>query len=213
MGSGSTFGDGVAHLTDDSWQLLGKLDADLRFGPDYFERLLRYMEDDPRLGIAGGAIHEGPEDDLQFVPHPMFHVRGAVKLYRRACWDEVATVATGVAYDTLDEVRANQLGWTTRTFRDLVVHHLRPTGGAVGRWPNATKNGRLAWVSGYHPIWQTVRAARVAITTRSITGGVGLWWGYVRAALTREPRCDRDLRRYVQQQQLRRLMGRPSIWR
>src|ERR1700686_959796 len=50
------FNDGYKAVQSRDWNYLGKLDGDLSFDPDYFEKCFEHFENDPRLGVAGGVI-------------------------------------------------------------------------------------------------------------------------------------------------------------
>src|SRR3954447_26313391 len=50
------FYDGYAALDGIDWEFLVKLDGDLSFDPEYFEKCLAHFVADPRLGIGGGTI-------------------------------------------------------------------------------------------------------------------------------------------------------------
>jgi len=50
------FNDGYHALSTDNWQFIVKLDGDLTFEPDYFEKCLNNFQRDPHLGIGGGVI-------------------------------------------------------------------------------------------------------------------------------------------------------------
>lgn len=205
--------EGVAAI-DVEWDFLVKLDADLTFGPEYFAVCLDAFSLDPTLGIAGGTIWNVAEDGSRTAePHPAFHVRGATKIYRRHCWDDIGGLIAVAGWDTIDEVTANQRHWRTRTL-DVPIDQLRPTGEAAGQWSNWVKNGRAAYVSGYDPIFVAARAGSRVTKQPHFAAPAGLLWGYVRSAIRREPKSvDSDLQRYVRDQQRRRLTGRETIWR
>jgi glycosyltransferase involved in cell wall biosynthesis len=214
-GSGvmEAFHDGLAHLRTTDWDFLVKLDGDVLLADDYFAQLLQRFDEDPTLGIAGGAFHNPGEGGYTEERHPAFHVRGATKVYRRACWDAIGGLIRETGWDTYDEVKANRLGWRTRTFRDLVVLHQRTTGGAAGQWRNWVKNGYACYHVGYDPIWMIARAVRRLLHPPRFASCFGLLWGYFGAMVRRAPQVDdRETIRYVRQQQRRRLLGRPSIW-
>ena len=78
---------------------------------------------------------------------PAFHVRGATKIYRHACWVAIGGLLRETGWDTYDEVKANMLGWETRTFDGLQLVHHRETGGADGTWKNWVKNGRANYIA------------------------------------------------------------------
>lgn len=207
------FYSGYERIAVPDWAYLAKIDGDVGFQPDYFERCFAKFEAEPGLGIGGGDICNLVEGKLAPEPTPNFHVRGATKIYRRACWESIGGVVRAAAWDTLDEVKANMKGWASRTFVDLRVVHYRPTGAANGAWKNAVKNGMWSYVAGYHPLYMTARCIRQLFRTPYFLGSIGLMWGYVQGHLQRIPRsADRALIVYLRDQQLRRLSLRPGIW-
>ena len=42
-------------LADVEFDYIGNLDADISFDPDYYENILRKLEENPKLGLAGGT--------------------------------------------------------------------------------------------------------------------------------------------------------------
>ena len=128
----ATFYDGYEQIKSTEWDFLIKLDADLSFSNDYFERCFQEFDKNPRLGIAGGGIYHEEQGELKLEKDPAFHVRGATKIYCRQCWDEIGGLLRAPGWDTLDELKANMLGWTTRTFPELRLSHHRFTGAADG---------------------------------------------------------------------------------
>ena len=123
-------------------------------------------------------------------------------------------VSSGIAWDSLDELKANMLGWKTRTFSGLQVLHYRYTGAANGAWQEAVKKGEWNYFSGYHPLFMACKVLRYAVKQPSLQEAAGLCYGYLRAFLLRTPQVnDRKLIRYIQGQQLRRLCYLPTIWR
>jgi biofilm PGA synthesis N-glycosyltransferase PgaC len=210
----AAFRDGLADVGDIDWEFLVKLDGDLRFEDDYFESCLNGFKSDPTLGIAGGKVYDVYPDRVVYDAHPDFHVRGATKIYRRECWDAIGGLIEAPGWDTLDEVKANQLGWRTRTLPESPIYQLRPTGEAAGTWSNWSKNGAAAYRSGYHPAFVLARAGRRLLRPPSVAAPTALVWGYTKAWLTRIDRIDDpELLRYVKKQQWNRLTGRESMWR
>lgn len=205
--------EGVAAI-DTEWDYLVKLDADLTFGPEYFSTCLDAFAFDPTLGIVGGTVWNVARDGTRTAEsHPDFHVRGATKIYRRRCWEDIGGLEPVPGWDTIDEITANKRNWRTRTI-DAPIDQLRPTGQAAGQWNNWVKNGRAAYLSGYDPVFVTARAISRVPRSPHVAAPVGLMWGYLRSAARREPKSvDRSLQRYVRQQQRRRLTGRETIWR
>ena len=210
-----TFMTGYELVKDDEWDFVVKLDADMSLDPDFFERCLERFAADPQLGIGGGTVSDRLNDGtLRHDPHPAFHVRGATKIYRRECWEAIGGMVQAKGWDTIDEVKANQLGWRTTTFHDIPILQQRVTGHRAGSWSDISKNGRAAWFCGYHPLFALARAVRLSTIPPYLLLGLAFASGYGKAMLTRADRIDDpELISYVQREQLNRLRGRPSIWR
>jgi len=210
----NTFYEGYGQIGSSNWDFIVKLDADLTFAPDYFERCFREFDKDPRLGIGGGGIYHQQEGGLTLESNPRFHVRGATKIYKRACWEKLGGLLRAPGWDTVDELKANMLGWTTRTFPDLAVSHHRFTGAADGAWKDCVKNGRANYIAGYHPIFMLFKCIRRLFAKPYLFGSLGLFWGFLSAYFARTPQVkDRDLINYTRNQQMRRLLLQESIWK
>src|SRR5262245_16537321 len=198
------FADGYARVGDLPWAYLAKLDGDLSFSPDYFERCLAMFEADPQLGIGGGVVCRLEQGEMVVDSRndPPFHVRGATKIYRRECWSTIAPLVKAPGWDTIDEVKANMLGWTTRTFPGLRVIQHKATGSADGAWRNAFKNGRANYVTGYVPVFMIAKCLRRTLRPPVVVGGLamasGFWSGYL-ARLPRVP--DSRTIEYLRRQQ------------
>ncbi|WP_263383699.1 glycosyltransferase family 2 protein [Granulicella arctica] len=210
----NTFYDGYDHLESESWDFLVKLDGDLSFSADYFERCFDCFESDKRLGIGGGGIYHEVDGKVKLESHPMFHVRGATKIYRRECWKQLGGLLRAPGWDTIDEVKANMLGWRTRTFAELRVSHYRFTGAAEGAWKDSVKNGRANYATGYHPLFFLLKCVRRIYKKPYLSGTFGLMWGFLSGYIKSIPRVeDAELIAYTRKQQLRRLCLLESIWK
>jgi poly-beta-1,6-N-acetyl-D-glucosamine synthase len=208
------FNDGYRSLSTDDWQFIVKLDGDLSFGPDYFEECLNNFNRDPHLGIGGGAICYLENGTKRMEPNPEFHVRGATKIYRRDCWEAIGGFWPAPGWDTMDEVKANMLGWGTKTFGNLHLRHYRHTGTADGVWAGMVKNGRANYVCGYHPLFMLVKCLLRLPQRPYFIGAVGLLYGFLSGYVKQIPQVN-DLQTigFLRRQQLGRLWGRETIWR
>jgi biofilm PGA synthesis N-glycosyltransferase PgaC len=203
------------HSCTPPWDFIVKLDGDLSFSADYFEQCFKRFAADPQLGIGGGRVYcqvncatveDSPGD-------PSFHVRGATKIYRRAAWEAIGGLIRAPGWDTLDEVKANMLGWKTCSFHDLRLVQLKPTGAADGSWKNWVKNGRANYITGYHPLFMLLKCFKRAFQKPYGLAGLGLLSGFSAGYLGRIPQVpDPDLIRYLRRQQMNRLSGKPSLW-
>lgn len=208
------FNDGYRQVTCTEWDYIVKLDGDLSFEPDYFEKSFNHFANEPRLGVGGGVMCYIENGKKSFEVNPAFHVRGATKIYRRACWDAIGGFWPAPGWDTMDEVKASMLGWTTRSFPELHLLHHRYTGAADGTWANLVKNGRANYVCGYHPAFMLLKCLRRLSFKPYLVGSVALLYGFLTGYTQRIPQVDEpETIKYLRKQQLARLTGRESIWR
>jgi glycosyltransferase involved in cell wall biosynthesis len=205
------FYEGYRHV-DAQHDFIVKLDSDLSFAPDYFERLLGKFAEDSRLGIAGGGFVIPVGDEWRTERVPVDHVRGATKVYRKACFDEIGGLPLVNGWDSIDEWRAQMKGWKTRSYNELTVHHLRPTGAAAGKWGGSVQAGEFAFFLGYP--WFVILGRslyRGLIERPPLVEGMGIFWGYLRSWLARKPQFDDpEVIAYMRRKQMRRVM---SLWR
>jgi poly-beta-1,6-N-acetyl-D-glucosamine synthase len=211
----AAFLEGLKSLQTHDWSFLCKLDGDLSFDPSFFESALQKLEDDATIGIGGGVLYYHREDGRRVLEtHPRFHVRGAVKIYRRKCWDAMGGLWVGPGWDTVDEVKANMLGWRSQSFFDLHMTHHRPTGATCGRWGGVVKDGRIDYVVGYHPLFMLAKCARRLKSWPYVVASGAMLCGFLSGYLKRLPRVnDPKLIGYLRRQQMNRLLGRESIWK
>ncbi len=208
------FYDGYRALDCGDWEFLVKLDGDLTFNPDYFEKCFEHFRREPRLGIGGGEICHDLAGTLKIEANPRFHVRGATKIYRKQCWEAIGGLYQVPGWDTIDEVKANMLGWKSYSFADLRLVHHRLTGLADGLLKDRVKHGLACYVAGYHPLFVAASCLNRLAQKPYVLGSAAMCWGFVKGRFTGLRRVeDKRLIGYLQRQQLRRLCGLESIWR
>jgi poly-beta-1,6-N-acetyl-D-glucosamine synthase len=210
-----SFYDGYALVRDEPWDYLVKLDGDLTFDASFFADCFDRFNRDPQLGLGGGTICKNLKGVLvaEAKGDPPFHVRGATKIYRRACWEAIGGLLKAPGWDTLDEIKANMLGWRTYSFPELKLHHHRHAGDADGAWKNWVKNGRANFITGYHPLFMLVKCLQRLFTRPYVVAGLGLGVGFFGCYLKHTPRVEDDqLIAYLRQQQMNRLLLRKNLW-
>lgn len=188
--------------------VLVKLDADVSFAEDHFEKLLAAFEHEPKLGIASGVAWElvGSEWRPTFVTGA--HVRGAVRAYRRACFEAIGGIQPRMGWDTLDELQANALGWTTRILPDIAFQHHRKVGARDGgrrrRW---SALGESSYYMRYRPSYMLLRTLH---QVRREPAAAAMLATYLAAMIRRRPRhpADDAIRLLRDRQRLRNLPAR-----
>jgi poly-beta-1,6-N-acetyl-D-glucosamine synthase len=208
------FYQGYSVLTANEWDFIVKFDGDLSFEPTYFEECLGEFEKDSKLGIGGGVICYVEGECKIFEKTPLYHVRGASKIYRKACWEGIGGLIQAPGWDTFDEVKANSQGWTTRSFPEQHLIHHRVTGAADGNWRTSVKYGRANYICGYHPLFMALKCVAHVRKRPFVLGSVGLLYGFCSGYLKSIPQVDdRKTIAYLRRQQMHRLLGKDTVLR
>ena len=208
------FYDGYHSLELMDYDFIVKLDGDLSFENDYFEQCFEYFKRNPKLGISGGMLYHMINGQMVLEKKHIFHVRGATKIYRKKCWDDIGGLLRAPGWDTLDEVKANMLGWESKSLSEIRVIHHRYTGKADGTWRDSFKNGRANYISGYHPIFMLLKCLRMTLRRPYLLGSTALFCGFISGYFRNIPQVDDSgLIDYLRKQQIRRLLLRESIWK
>ena len=206
----SAFNAGLNALRDVRYDIVGNLDADITFGPDYFGFLLARFEADPSLGVCGTPfVEDGAHYDFRF--SSLDHVSGACQLFRSACFQEIGGYVPikGGGVDWTAVTTARMKGWRTRTFTERVCHHHRKMGSGnatrLGLW---LKRGREDYSVGGHPVWQVFRALYQMTRRPYVVGGLLLLAGYGWAWFTSAGRpVSKELMDFHRREQMNRLKG------
>jgi glycosyltransferase involved in cell wall biosynthesis len=122
------FNQGLNTL-DDNYDIICKFDADLIFPTNYLERLALHFDKNKTLGMASGFCYI--ENKGKWVLENLTnkdHIRGALKAYRKACFEQIGQLKPAMGWDTIDELLAKYNGWDILTDATLHVKHLKPTG-------------------------------------------------------------------------------------
>ena len=211
-----SFNAGLQTIRLCEYDIVGNLDADITFDPEYLAFLLQKFAEDPQLGVAGTPFVEGKETyDYRYTN--IEHVSGACQLFRRQCFEEIGGYVPikGGGVDWLAVTTARMKGWKTRTFTEKVCQHHRPMGTA-----NANRAGaffKLGWQDYYlggHPFWQLFRALFQMGRKPYFIGGVLLLLGYLWASLKGVERpISQELMRFHRREQLQRLRKKLGLAR
>jgi biofilm PGA synthesis N-glycosyltransferase PgaC len=208
-GKVEAFNEGVRSVSDLDFDVIGSLDADLSFVPDYFEFLLSKFADDAQLGIAGTPFEEeGATYDFRF--STVDHVSGACQLFRRNCYEQIGGYVPlkDGGIDVVAVLTARMKGWRTRTFTERWTVHHRPMGSAVAasKFQANYKLGRRAYGLGFHPLWQLFRCFYQMTRRPYVSAGVALGLGYFSAMLGRTERViGDDVVAFQRRDQMKRL--------
>jgi biofilm PGA synthesis N-glycosyltransferase PgaC len=202
------FNAGLERVRSVPFDVIGNLDADLSFDPDYLKFLIGKFAEDPALGVAGTPFtEEGGYDTARDSFEGENHVAGGCQLFRRRCFEEVGGYVPNPSggIDWIAVTTARMKGWKTRSFVEKRFHHYRSLGTA-GRSGIAASfsYGEKDYYLGSSPIWQLFRV--LYRSTKQPMEGAALFSGYLWAAARRVDRpLSRDLMLFHRREQMKKL--------
>ena len=189
---------------------LGILDADIRFGPSYWAELRQRCEEDPRLGVASGALCAAGADGvvrLEAGQHADLP-RGGLRLIRAACLADAGGVQRSRACDTVLSTRARLAGWKTVLFDDIIALSTRPTASRA-EYQNVAKSFGQRYYDIGRPAWYALYKACSSAARGDRGRALGLLDGYFGEAIRGGERAaDAALRRYYRWEPQRRWLTR-----
>jgi glycosyltransferase involved in cell wall biosynthesis len=194
------------------FDVVGNLDADVSFQPDYMEFLMQKFSADPQLGVAGTPFTENGDYDSQ---RDSFEgenfVAGPIQLFRRDCFREIGGYAASPAggIDWIAVMTARLKGWKTKSFAEKRFHHHRSMGTAEKSELAALfAYGQKDYYLGGSPVWELFRVAYRAAKKPFLFGGLALLSGYCWAALRKIKRpISNELVRFHRREQMKKLQA------
>jgi len=173
----------------DEFEYVCKLDGDIEFREQYFEKLIEKFQEDPQLGSASGKpfilvnnklVPERTNDEM---------VAGQINFYRVDCFKQIGGFVPQVHWDAIAFHRARMEGWRTQSFRDadLQFIHLR----LMGSSDKGIVTGRMRWGKGQyfigtHPLYLLGIGIYRSFEKPFLLGGAYIIIGYLKAFLERD---------------------------
>ena len=191
------------------FDVVGNLDADVSFEPDYMAFVMEKFAADPELGVAGTPFTEKGYDSHRDSFEGENYVAGPCQLFRYSCFREIGgyVQSRSGGVDWIAVMQARMQGWKVRSFPEKRFLHHRPMGTAEkGKLSALFSYGQKDYWLGGSPIWQLFRVAYRVKKKPYVTGGLALLFGYAWAALKRTKRpVSAELIRFHRRDQMQKL--------
>lgn len=201
---------GVERLAGAPWEVVGNIDSDVSFDPDYCEFLIEKFEGDPTLGVAGTIFSEdGGYSSGKDSFEGQNHVAGGCQLFRRKCFEEIGGYVPNKAggVDWIAVTTARMKGWRTRSYREKSFYHYRKLGTAErSLLASAFSYGEKDYYLGNHPLWELVRVLYRSTKKPWLLGGASLGCGYFSAWVRQMKRpVSNELMRFHRREEMLKL--------
>ena len=207
VGPAEAFNEGLKYITKD-FDFLVNLDGDLSFEHDYFSMLLQKFIDMPKLGIASGKMHYLENNKMVLYRTSNSSAIGASKVYRKKCFEDIGgRLDLSISWDLLDELKAQILGWETRSFSGITFTHHKRIGLMSGnQFKMYFNEGKILYFYGYHPLYFLAKSLYRGLEKPYFIRTFSMLLGFLFSFLRRTPQFDRkDLINFLRKKQMEKL--------
>lgn len=175
----AAFNQGLNSLNKD-YDIICKFDADLIFPSEYLETIADLFKNNAECGLAGGfcTIQKNGKWILENLTDKN-HVRGALKAYRKSCFEQIGGLKESMGWDTVDELLAKYHDWQVQTLDTLLVKHLKPTGYKYDKAARL-KQGQAFRKMRYGFWLSLIASAKLAMKKKSLSFFVHCIQGYTK---------------------------------
>lgn len=205
------FNFGLAKLGVSDYDFISKIDADLELPSDYFEKIGNSLYNNPKIGVLGGQILEFKNNSWKKIPQASYHIRGALKSYRKECFINIDGLMPVLGWDGLDEMKAMYYGWQTKII-DSSVKHFRPASSDYVATELLFNLGIANYKNGGGLFLALIRGIVRMKRKPYILSGLYFLKGYFFALIKKEPKnVDKALARFINRFHMKRLFSFVNI--
>lgn len=212
-GPAEAFNEGLRHIKFD-YEFIINLDGDVSFDPNYFEKLFKKFEKNPKLGIASGKSYYLENGKVILHRCADTSTMGPSKVYKKQCFKEIGgALANNICWDMIDDLKAQMKGWQTRSFRDIKFIHYKRIGFGQGNMiKTQIRAGQILYSYGYHPLFIVAKGVYRILDKPYVIGGLAIICGYFKALIKREKQIeDKEMIKFLRRQQLEKLSLRKIV--
>lgn len=176
------------NVLDEDYDVICKFDADLIFPENYIEHVSNHYKANPKLGMVAGFCYINKSNDwvLENITRKD-HIRGALKAYRKDCFNAIGKLKPAMGWDTVDELLAKFYGWELLTDESLHVKHLKPTGISYNKSAKYLQ-GEAMYKMRYGFTLNFLTALKMGLKKRSLSYFNNYIIGYCKAVINKPER-------------------------
>ena len=200
---------GIDALSNKDYDFIGLLDADIRLAETYYADIMKRFATDLKLGLAGGLVVDCVGGRRVRNKQSLTDVAGAVQFFRRECFDflgGLVAIPEG-GWDAITCVQARMRGFSTQTFPEIQVDHLKPRNAAEGNIARRfLQLGVRDYALGNHALFETVKCGYRCLEQPYLIGGALRFVGYLWCCIMRRKRMlSAEIILEIRREQLARL--------
>lgn len=208
-----------------SYEYISVVDSDNLLEQEYFEKLIKEFEKNPKLGIASGCsvyleinktlnqlrkkdihitamsdefwkLYGNSQADIQESSRSDLPM-GSARMWRKSCFEETGGYLHSHSPDSVSNIKAKMKGWITKRFTHAKVIE-REGSTAKGLWNGYKTRGESDFYLWY-PLYYSVAKALAYSIRRHNYLGIAYLYGYIIPYILRKKRiADKEIQQYYQ---------------
>ena len=205
-----TFYFGFNKIETLDYDIVIKLDADLVLPVNYLQTIANCFQKDPALGICGGiCVIKNSNKQMIEQGTNLDHVRGAIKAYRRDCFESIGGLLHSMGWDTVDEHLARYNKWRVLVIPNLHVLHQRATNQEFGFSKAAFRNGKMLYSIRMDIFLLFGNCLKRCFTRPYFVLSIAMFMGYIFAFLTKHPKIVQpELGKFIRKYRYEKILQR-----
>jgi len=204
-----TFYFGFQYKQRNNYDIIMKLDADLILPKNYLETIICNFQNNLKIGICGGvcSIQVGNQYCVENETNVEDHIRGAIKAYRRECFEDIDGLEGAMGWDTIDEHHARFKGWLVLVLPELHVLHQRSTHQEYGFIKAAFRNGIMLYTIRMDIVLLLTNCIKKIFKKPYLILSLSMFVGYILSFLRRDKKIvNKDLGRFIRNYRYRKIL-------
>ena len=204
-----TFYFGFQNKQSNNYDVFMKLDADLVLPNNYLETIIYNFQNNLKVGVCGGvcSIQVGNQYLIEKETNIEDHIRGAIKAYRRECFEDIDGLVPAMGWDTIDEHNARFKGWLVLVLPELHVLHQRSTHQEYGFIKAAFRNGIMLYTIRMDVVLLLTNCLKKIIKKPYVILSLSMFLGYFVSFFRRERKIvNKDLGRFIRNYRYRKIL-------
>ena len=202
---------GIEALTCKNYEFIGFLDADIRLSNTYYADILAKFKENSKLGLAGGLVVDCVGGQRILNKQSLKDVAGGVQFFRRECFDLLGGLVAlpEGGHDTISCVQVRMLDFSTQTFPEIQVDHLKPRNSSEGNLVRRSiQFGLRDYALGNHPLFEFLKCTYRCFEKPYIFSGLLRFVGYFWCCVIRKKRIlSPEITKELRREQLARIFS------
>ena len=201
---------GFDYKSINDWEIIIKLDADLVLPSNYLESTINQFNCHSKTGICGGVcvLENNGSYNIEKETN-LDHVRGAIKAYRRQCFEDIGGLIKHMGWDTVDEHHARFKGWDVIVMPKLHVLHQRPTHKEFGYLKASFRNGQMLYSIRMDFILLIGNCSKLILKSPYFLLSLSMLLGYLTAFCSQKQYIvSKDLGKFIRKYRYKKILNR-----